>query len=146
MFKAIFKLIILVVEKLSSELAILAAIISTSHTGDIPRKILSGVFSIYVFIYEFADAYLSDAVFSESYKKFADAFNAAVESAGKNIMENPRGVLLGFVATFFAYKVLAVILRMMRKKLLRRYSKDIHSEKNNHDKCGETYNKLYNDQ
>jgi len=146
MFKALFKLIILIVEKLSSELAILAAIISTSHAGDIPRKIVSGMLSIYVFVYEFAEAYISDAAFSESYKKFADAFNAAVESAGKNIMANPRDVLLGFVATFLAYKILAVILRMMRKKLLRRCSKDIHSEKNNPAKCGETYNKLYSDQ
>jgi hypothetical protein len=114
-FRAIFRAILLVAEKILSEVALLAALISIAWQGDLYQRILGGLISLYDTAKGFALAYYYNDELSGVWKSFTEIFNERLATAEKNIESNPQLVLVAFLLTYVCYKLAAKVLRLARK-------------------------------
>lgn len=128
------------------ELAILAAIFSTTEPGTYVSRVLGGmgdiVYAIYAFIRAFA--------LNESFASFMEHFRAAVSdelsSFAATVQASPRKALVAFIVTFISYKLLSYVIGQFRKKFLCRKTckeKPKKSHLHGEDKGGKTYEQLY---
>lgn len=144
--RVIFKALLLIIEKVIAELAILAAILSIVHQGSYIERILGGMATIFKAIYGFGHAYVINIGFRDFMGNFTANVLGALASIAENIQSDPRRVLVAFIVTYIAYKVIALLLRIIRKKLLRCRKSSCKPTKTNDLRGGRTYNQLYNDQ
>ena len=147
MIRCTVKVVVLVVEKVLSELAILAAILSIAEPGSYIDRAVGGMASIFQIVYGFARAYWNDVGVREALAEFGTGTLKALGGVGENIQSDPRMVLIAFIATYAAYKVIAIILGVIRRKLLRRRKEKFEkpgSEPTDR-KGGRTFDHLYED-
>jgi hypothetical protein len=119
-FRAIFKAILLVAEKILSEVAFVAALISIAWQGDLHQRILGGLISLYDTAKGFALAYYYNEELSVVWKSFTDVFNERLAGAEKNMASDPQIVLVAFLLTYICYKLAAKVLRLARKGLVKK--------------------------
>ncbi len=146
MIRCIFKWTTFVVEKVMWELAILAAIFSTTEPGTYVSRIVGGMEDIVYAIYAFIRAYVLNVSFSEFMEHFKAAMMGEMGKFADNVEADPRMVLIAFIATFITYKVLSWLLGLFRRRLLCRKPKrkeprksHLHGKENTH----KTYEQLY---
>jgi hypothetical protein len=143
--RAIFKAILFTIEKVIAELAILAAILSIAHEGSYIERILGGMATIFQAIYGFIHAYAINIGFRDFMGNFTASILDALASIATNIQSDPRRVLVAFIATYISYKVIAILLRIIRKKALRCKKSGNKPAGSDDVRGGRTYNQLYND-
>ncbi len=115
----LLRAVLIVAEKLFSELALLAAIFSTTHGGSYLDRILGGMYENFSALYGFAHAHVTNMTFANFVVALGDAFEDGLETMQINVQDSPRQVLLAMVATYAAWKVIAYLLRLIRKNVLR---------------------------
>lgn len=145
MFRFLFKVIVYVIEKIISELALLSAVLSVVHGGTYFDRILGGMLSVWRTIYGIVAAYVQNKGLYEVIGALKDGTMKAIDNIGVNIKDNPQKVLLAFVATFIFYKLIAFLLNMFRKVLLNSSSskENINPGRGGPKHTGEEYKKLY---
>ena len=144
--RCIFKWTTFVVEKVMWELAILAAIFSTTEPGTYVSRIVGGMADIVYAIYAFIRAYVLNVSFSDFMEHFKAAMMGEMGKFADNVEANPRMVLIAFIATFITYKVLSWLLGLFRRKLLCRRLKGEEPKKSHlhgGEGAGKTYEQLY---
>lgn len=119
MFRILFKVIFIIVEKVLAEVALLSAFISVSWEGGLYERVLGGLISLYRTLHGFGAAYARNDVFTDVWARFTKEFSAALETAAKNLENEPNTVLGAFILTFASYKLAAWMLKLIRKNLLR---------------------------
>jgi len=146
----ILRAVFLVAEKLFSELALLAAIFSTTQGGSYVDRILGGMYDNFDAIYEFARAYVTNMTFANFIVALGDAFEDGLETLQINVQDSPRQVLLAMVATYAAWKVIAYLLGLIRKNVLKGKKGDAEAVKrpggtggSGRTGGGKTYEQLY---
>jgi len=139
----IFKAVIFVVEKLTWELALIAALLSLAVGGPIVERIIGGMRKILLALYAFGEAYYLNTEIDKFMYGFSDSVQKTINAITFNIKKDPQTVLIAFVATFVSYKIAAIILKLIRKKVLRCRCKC--RDKSNDDKKGKTYEQLYHE-
>lgn len=120
MFRAIFRAILLIAEKILSEVAFVAALISIAWQGDLHQRILGGLISLYDTARGFALAYYYNEELGVVWKSFTEVFNERLAAAEKNMETNPQIVLVAFLLTYICYKLAAWILRLARKGMAKK--------------------------
>lgn len=145
MFRALFKGIFWLAEKILSWFALVAAFISVGWQGHLMERILGGLISLYATTKGFILAYHHNEMFDEVWSRFTDAFEARLQAAGTNIDADPQMVLVAFVLTLICYKLAAWILRLARKGMGGRKTPKVKKQKIKKDKKDKSnaYEQLY---
>lgn len=146
MIRCIFKWTTFVVEKVMWELAILAAIFSTTEPGTYVSRIVGGMADIVYAIYAFIRAYVLNVSFSEFMEHFKASVMGELGKFADNVEADPRMVLMAFIATFITYKVLSWLLGLFRRRLLCRKPKGEKPKKSHlhgGERTSKTYEQLY---
>ena len=139
----IIKAVLLVVEKLIWELALIAALLSLAFTGPILDRIIGGMRKILLALYAFGEAYYQNAPLDKFMAGFSTSVQNVISSITLNIKKDPQTVLIAFIATFVFFKIAAAILKLIRKKVLRCSCKRSNRSDKDDDKKGKTYDQLY---
>ena len=135
-----------IVEKVVWELAILAAIFSTTEPGTYASRIIGGMEDIVYAIYAFIRAYVLNVSFRDFMENFKTAVVGELGKFADNVEADPRMVLIAFIATFITYKVLSWLLGLFRRRLLCRKPKGEEPRKSHlhgKEKVSKTYEQLY---
>ena len=139
------RLILLVAEKVISELALLAALFSSTEGGTYFDRVVGGMLDNFWAIYGFAKAFVTNVKFTEFMTVFDAAIDEGLSLVTLNVQANSRMVLFGMFITYIAWKVVAYVLRLIRKHVLKHRKKD-DGETVKRPKKGEaskTYEHLY---
>jgi len=138
-----FKTILFIIEKLIAEFAILAAILSIVHQGSYIDRAIGGMTTIYNALYGFGHAYIVNIGFRDFMGNLTANVLNALASIAINIQSDPRQVLTAFIITYVAYKIIALLLKVIRKKLLK--GEKSYKKSRESDESSGTYKQLYND-
>lgn len=139
----LFKLLIFIVEKLSSEFALIAALLSLAVQGSYDDRIIGGMQRIFMALYGFGHAIAKDVNFDIFMTGFSASVQNCIATISENIKKDPQSALVGLVVTYISYKLLALVLRLFRKKLLRPRKRDKGPPESRQDGKGRTFGKLY---
>lgn len=139
----LIRIVFLVAEKVLSELALLAALFSSTEGGTFFDRIVGGMFDNFHAIYGFGKAYVTNMKFSDFIMALGDALEDGLEAVELNVQTSPRKVLLAMLATFVAWKVVAYVLRVLRKKAFKHRKGDGETMKRPGGGGGKTYEQLY---
>lgn len=120
----IFRGLFFVAQKIISELALLAAILSVVYSGSYWDRAVGGMVTVWQTIYGFTMAYIRNISLSEVLSALGTGMQKALESAGANIRANPQKVLYAILITYVSYKLVAYILYIIRRTLLPRKAKE----------------------
>jgi len=144
---AIIRVVLFVAEKVLWELALLAALFSSTEGGTFFNRALGGMMDNFRAIYGFAKAYVTHMKFNEFIMALGDALEDGLEAVEINVQSSPRKVLLAMFITFVAWKVVAYVLRLIRRKVFKHREGDTGSVKRPGKKGGgKTYEQLYNNE
>lgn len=143
---AIVRFCLLVVEKVTSELAFLAAFMSTTEGGTYFERIVGGMLDNFRILYDFAWAYVTDMSLPDFTAAFKEGVDEGLRAFGANVEASPRQVLLAMIATYAAWKVIPYLLKLLRKKIMRRRKGDgeaLKKPERREPAGGRTYQQLY---
>ncbi len=144
MLRTTFNVVFLVLEKIASELAIVAAILSVFCTGTIYDRILGGMFSIWHTVFNFFWFYIKNTSFADAHAEFSSAVNQTLQLGRTNIEQDPNQVFLAIIATYVAYKVLSYVLRFFRKAVFKKVNEETYqNSKSSTPKEQKVSNQLY---
>ncbi len=118
--RVFLKFVFFVVEKVMAELALLAALFSITEQGTYVDRIAGGMLDILRAIYGFAYAYIKNIGFREFMSALSTGILRQLADIGENVEANPRRAFIALIATYITYKVIPLLLKLIRKKLLRR--------------------------
>lgn len=142
----IFRGLFFVAQKIISELALLAAILSVVYGGSYWDRAIGGMVTVWQTIYGFTMAYIRNLSLSEVLSALGAGMQQAVESAGANIRANPQKVFYAILITYVSYKLAAYVLYVIRRTLLPRKPKedlDNPGSGTKGKKKGQAYERLY---
>ena len=139
MIRAIIKFILMLAEKITSELALIASLLSLVRSGSYLDRVLGGMILIWKSIEGFFVAFMEKKNFIDVMNHFADVVEATIVQAGKTIEEDPQTALASFVGAFVFYKLIAIVLKAIRIKLLKKREKKADQKPPE----TKTYEKLY---
>lgn len=143
MLRALF----LVAEKIVSELALLAAIFSTTEGGSYGDRIVGGMMDNVHLIYGFGKSVVTDMKFSDFIAALKSGIDEGLSAVSSNVEMNPRQVILAMIATFAVWKAVSMVLRFLRKSVLRRgRERDVPAKRASRPEGsggGKTYEQLY---
>ncbi len=143
--RALIRFLILVIGKLSTEFALIAAILSLPEKGSILDRALGGMVAVFHFLFGIGTAYAQNIPYDDVHTRLISGFTEALEAVRVNIQTNPREVFLAFIATYVGFKLLGFLLKLFREHVLpKRTTKkppDIGGTAG-----GPTYRQLYHEQ
>ena len=144
---AIIRGVLFVAEKVLWELALLAALFSTTEGGTFFNRAVGGMMDNIRAIYGFAKAYVTHMKFNDFIMALGDGLEDALEAIQINVESSPRKVLLAMFITFVAWKLFAYVLKLIRKKVFKHREGDTGTVKKPGKKGGgKTYEQLYNNE
>lgn len=146
---AIIRFCILVIEKVTSELAFLAAFMSTTEGGTYFDRIVGGMKDNFIILYGFVKAAVTDMSLPDFNAAFKEGVDEGLRAFGANVEASPSKVLLAMIATYAVWKVIPYLLKLLRKNVLKRHKDGGESVKKPERKQpggGKTYEKLYDKQ
>lgn len=138
--RGILKLVLFIAEKLSAQLALLAALLSTTVSGTIAERVLGGMALIWRAIAGFVQAYIEDVPLERVLTELDTGLHRGVLALGENLQCDPSEVLAAAGIAFIGYLLLALVLRIIRHHLPKRHRRD---EEPPSSKGGHTYEQLY---
>ncbi|MFH1830011.1 MAG: hypothetical protein ABH871_04460 [Pseudomonadota bacterium] len=144
MIRCLLKFIFFIVEKVMAELALLAALLSITETGSYVDRVIGGMLDILYAIYGFVHAYVANISFREFMTTLSTGIIKQLAAIGDNIQADPRRALIAIIATYVTYKVIPLLLRLIRKKLLKGKKGDDESQ--NMGDRSKMVEELYEDQ
>jgi len=149
MISAIIRFCLLVIEKVTSELAFLAAFMSTTEGGTYFDRIVGGMMDNFRILYDFVRAYVTNMSLPEFNAAFKEGVDEGLRAFGVNVEASPRQVLLAMIATYAVWKVIPYLLRLLRKNVLKRHKdggESVKKPERREPAGGKTYQQLYNDE
>lgn len=157
MIRFCMRSLLLVIEKLVNELALIATILTVAQQGSAHERLIGASQSIVFGIRDIAIAFYQNTAFSEVMAQARAAIDGAIDGIVKSIESDPQTALVAAIGTFFTYKLLPYFLRVARRAL-KRGKRSCHELEN--VKAGtppppptvtappqhrDTYNQLYRD-
>lgn len=136
--RVFLKFIFFIVEKVMAELALLAALFSVTEQGTYADRIIGGMMDILRAIYGFAHAYIENIGFREFMSELSTGILKQLADIGENVEANPRRAFFALIATYVTYKVIPLLLKLIRKKLLTR-GKGVDKSGDNSEMVKELY-------
>ena len=121
---AIIRFCLLVIEKVTSELAFLAAFMSTTEGGTYFDRIVGGMLDNFRILYDFARAYVTNMSLPDFNAAFKEGVDEGLRAFGANVEASPRQVLFAMIATYAVWKAIPYLLRLLRKKVFKRHKGD----------------------
>ena len=118
------RLILLVAEKVFSELALLAGLFSSTEGGTYFDRAIGGMLDNFWAIYAFARAFVTNVKFTDFMVGFDAAIDEGLAAVTLNVETNSRMVLAGMFITYITWKVIAYVLKLIRKHVLKKRKKD----------------------
>ena len=143
---AIVRFCLLAIEKVTSELAFLAAFMSTTEGGTYFDRIVGGMLDNFRILYDFAWAYATDMSLPDFTAAFKEGVDEGLRAFGTNVEASPRQVLLAMIATYAVWKVIPYLLRLLRKNVLKRHKdggESVKKPERREPAGGKTYQQLY---
>ncbi len=141
---AIIRVVLFVAEKVLWELALLAALFSTTEGGTFFNRVLGGMMDNFRAIYGFGKAYVTHMKFNDFIMALGDGLEDGLEAVELNVQIAPRKVLLAMLVTFVAWKLVAYVLKLLRKRVFKHRKGDTGTVKRPGGGSGKTYEQLYN--
>ncbi len=138
--RSIIKLVLFIAEKLSAQLALLAALLSTTVSGSIAERVGGGMAVIWRAVAGFVQAYIDDVPLERVLTDLDTGLHRGVLALGENLQRDPSEVLAAAGAAFIGYLLLALVLRIVRHHIPKRHRRD---EEPPSSKGGHTYEQLY---
>ena len=117
MIRTILKCIVYVVEKFIAELALIAAILSTTVTGNVPERIVGGIMSVINLIIKIVDVYVKNTGVRTVINNFGASALKSIGNIGDNLQKDPRLVLIVFVSVYVLVKLIALCFYFIRRAL-----------------------------
>jgi hypothetical protein len=144
--RVFFKFLFVIAQILISELAVLAAILSMTETGDYHERIWGGMYDIFCAIYSFFHAIVVNMPIETFMTKLSVCVMNETTAFGNNLKADPRTVFLAFIASIAVWKIMSFLLKIIRRGLLKRrenHESNKKGEKKRKKTEKETLEKLY---
>jgi hypothetical protein len=141
--KTVIKILFIVAERLSSELALLAALFSFAIKGGYDERLTGGMVMIGKALFAFGLSLWKNIPFPDFMAGFSAGVQNAFTSATANIQADPQTAFIAFVGTYAIYKLAPYILKAIRKGALKGDGTGFSRGKRQDHGKGRTYEQLY---
>lgn len=119
MIRFIIRTLILIVEKIVNELALIATLVTLGQQGSAQERLIGGSRTIAFAVRDFGLAIYHNTPFSQVMGGMKTGIDNAIDGIVKSIEQDPQTALVAAIGTFFTYKMLPYFLRVARRAFKR---------------------------